>query len=136
MRVYLAAAITNESRSIPTLKALLGHLERCGHDVPTRHIVEEDARARDAHLTDAQLADRDLAWLAASAALVAEVSTPSHGVGVEVTAALQRGLPVLLLYRHGTRVSRLLLGLSGSRARSYGEVAEATAAIDEFLNGL
>ncbi len=136
MRVYFAAAITNESRSLPLLQALLGHLEAQGHEVPTRHIVEADARARDAHLTHAQLAQRDLAWLASCDALIAEVSTPSHGVGVEVATALARRLPVLLLHREGARVSRLLLGLPGICARTYREAADAAAAIDEFLLSL
>ncbi len=133
MRVYLAAAITNEARELPLLQTLLRHLEERGHEVPTRHIVELDARERDAHLDNAALAARDLAWLAASDALVAEVTTPSHGVGVEVATALARALPVLLLHRQGVRVSRLLLGLPGIRVHAYREVADALAAIDEFL---
>jgi len=133
VRVYFAAAITNASRDISVLQGLLQHLEARGHEVPTRHIVEANARELDALLTNAELARRDLAWLAASHALIAEVSTPSHGVGIEVATALHRGLPVLLLYRAGTRVSRLLLGLPGSQVQPYRSLDEATAAMDAFL---
>ena len=133
MRIYLAAAMTNPGRDLETIRALLDHIESSGHDVPTRHVAAPDGRQRDSVLTDADLARRDMAWLAGCDALVAEVSTPSHGVGVEVTAGLQRGMPVLLLHRSGVTVSRLLLGMPGSEAAAYASVGEAVAAIDRFL---
>jgi hypothetical protein len=133
MRVYLAAAMTSADRDLPAIAALVHHLERSGHEVPTRHVGDPAGRELDAALSDEQLARRDLDWLASSDALVAEVSTPSHGVGIEVMAAVQRLQPVLLLHRRGVRVSRLLLGLPFARSVAYGTSAEATAAIDAFL---
>lgn len=133
MRVYLAAAMTSADRDLPAIAALVAHLERCGHEVPTRHVADPGGRELDAALSDAELARRDLDWLAGCDALVAEVSTPSHGVGIEVMVAVQRLLPVLLLYRRGSRVSRLLLGLPFARAAMYDGSAEAAAAIDAFL---
>lgn len=135
MRVYLAAAMTNPARDLDLLARLLGHLEGAGHEVPTRHIAAADGKERDKALTDAELARRDLDWIAGSDALVAEVSTPSHGVGVEVMEALARRIPVLLLRRDGAPVSRLLLGLPGVRISSYGSVDDVRAAIDGFLAG-
>jgi len=133
MRVYLAAAMTSPERDLPAIAGLVAHLERSGHQVPTRHVADPNGRELDSALSDEQLAGRDLDWLASSDALVAEVTTPSHGVGIEVMAAVQRLLPALLLYRRGHRVSRLLLGLPFVRAAAYDEVAEAAAAIDAFL---
>ena len=133
MRVYLAAAMTSADRDLPAIAALVAHLERCGHEVPTRHVADPGGRELDAALSDAELARRDLDWLAGCDALVAEVSTPSHGVGIEVMAAVQRLLPVLLLHRRGCKVSRLLLGLPFARSSSYQDPDDATAAIDAFL---
>jgi hypothetical protein len=133
MRVYLSAAMTNKSRDIGVISVLVSHIEASGHEVPTRHVADPDGRSRDADLTDAQLAKRDLTWIAASEVLVAEVSTPSHGVGVEVLAATQRGIPVLLLHAHNVAVSRLLLGLPGTEVYSYRSLHEACAAVDDFL---
>jgi hypothetical protein len=136
MRVYLAAAMTNPDRDLDLLGRVLEHIEAGGHVVPTRHIVAPDGKQRDSALTDAELARRDLDWIAGCDALVAEVSTPSHGVGVEVMAALARNMPVLLLRREGIPVSRLLLGLPGVVTASYRSVGEASAAIDGFLAGV
>jgi len=133
MRVYLAAAMTSPERDLPAIAALVAHLERSGHEVPTRHVAEPNGRELDAALTDEQLAARDLDWLASSDAVIAEVTTPSHGVGVEVMAAVQRLVPVLLLHRCDQRVSRLLLGLPFVRSTAYRDLVEATTAVDGFL---
>ncbi len=133
MRVYFAAAMTNPDRDLAVLGRLVEHVEGTGHEVPTRHVVAPDGKQRDRGLTDVELARRDLAWIASCDALVAEVSTPSHGVGVEVMAALDRRMPVLLLRREDVTVSRLLLGLPGVERAAYRSVADARAAIDSFL---
>jgi hypothetical protein len=133
MRIYLAAAMTNPERELEVIQGLLAHIEGLGHQVPTRHVASHRGRMADAELPAPELARRDLAWLAESNALIAEVSVPSHGVGAEVMAALDQHLPVLLV-SHGHRpVSRLLLGLPGVRHKQYLDVTQACAAIDEFL---
>lgn len=133
MRVYLAAAMTSSDRDLGSICALRDHLEGAGHVVPTRHIAEADGRERDAHLSNAELARRDIAWLEASDALVAEVTTPSHGVGVEVALAVSLGLPCLLLHRADRTVSRLLLGLDGVRSSAYRTLAAGLEDVDAFL---
>ena len=134
VRVYLAAAMTNASRDPSAIQALVEHLESQGHEVPTRHVADEAGREDDAAISDGDLARRDLAWLADCHALVAEVSAPSHGVGIEVATAVALGIPVLLLYRAGTMVSRLLLGLAGTEAVAYADIPGANALLLGFLS--
>jgi hypothetical protein len=133
MRVYLAAARTNTSRDVGAIGALLEAIESCGHQVPTRHVADPLGREVEGAVTDVDIARRDLDWLAGCDALVAEVSTPSHGVGVEVAAALRHGLPVLLVHRRGAQVSRLLLGLAGVEVATYAHAGEAAKAVRGFL---
>ena len=133
MRIYLAAAMTNAGRDLGAIGTILTCLEEDGHDVPTSHVADPLGREVDGEITDAELAHRDLEWVASCDALVAEVSTPSHGVGVEVTAALAAGKPVLLAHRRGTPVSRLLLGLSGVEVLAYGGPADAREGVRHFL---
>ncbi|HNB51303.1 MAG TPA: hypothetical protein PK530_05150, partial [Anaerolineales bacterium] len=45
-----------------------------------------------------------------SEVLIAEVSTPSHGVGYEIGYALGLGKRVLCLHREGARVSKMITG--------------------------
>jgi nucleoside 2-deoxyribosyltransferase len=133
MRIYLAAAMTHTSRDIDAIQTLLECLESDGHEVPTRHVSDPRGRAVEGETSDAEVARRDLEWVAGCDALVAEVSTPSHGVGVEVAAALASGRPVLLAYRRGTVVSRLLLGLSPVETLAYGNKTEACEGLRAFL---
>lgn len=133
MRVYLAAAMTNAARDLGAIRTVLECLDAGGHEVPSRHVADPRGRAVEGALSDAEIASRDLAWVAGCDALVAEVSTPSHGVGVEVATALGHGVPVLLLHRHDTTVSRLLLGLPGVTAVAYGGADEIGPAVLEFL---
>ncbi len=133
MRIYLAAAMTNAARNPGAVGVLLSHLEALGHEVPTSHVAAPDGRSRDAELTNAQLAQRDLSWVASCDAVVAEVSTPSHGVGIEVLAATRGGKPVLLLHSSDAAVSRLLLGLAGVETCPYVSVHDACGVVDAFL---
>jgi nucleoside 2-deoxyribosyltransferase len=133
MRVYLAAAMTNATRNLDDIRALVELLHAQGHEVPTGHVADPSGREPEAEISDAELARRDLAWVASCDALVAEVSTPSHGVGIEVATALAHGCPVLLLHRAGARLSRLLLGLPGATTRAYASAADAAAAVSAFL---
>jgi 2'-deoxynucleoside 5'-phosphate N-hydrolase len=132
VQIYLAAAMTNPGRDLPTVSAILDYLLALGHEVPTHHVASERGREVDLEISERELARRDLAWIASSDALIAEVSAPSHGVGIEVMAARERGLPVLLLVRDGVRVSRLLLGLDGVEVASYVDVGGARAAVRSF----
>jgi len=133
MRVYLAAAMTSEDRDTDAVRALRDHVESLGHEIPSRHVAEPTGRQMDSSLSNAQLAARDIAWVVGCDALVAEVSTPSHGVGIEVALASFREIPVLLVYRKGRRVSRLLLGLDGIRAVAYESQSDCASAVAAFL---
>ena len=133
MRVYLAVAMTNPSQDLAAIAGLLACLEADGHAVPTRHVARPRARELDVCVSDRELAERDLAWLRESDALVAEVSSPSHGVGIEVASAVQMELPTLILYHEGCTVSRLLLGLDGVESASYRDLDGARRAMRSFL---
>jgi hypothetical protein len=133
VKIYLAAAMTDAARDLEAIGTVLRCLEDGGHDVPTRHVADPRGREADGHLSDAELARRDLEWVAGCNALVAEVSTPSHGVGIEVAAALAGHKPVLLVHRRGAAVSRLLLGLPGVDVAAYGDHRELPEAIRHFL---
>lgn len=133
MRIYLAAAMTNRDRDAETIAAILDVIEQAGHEVPTRHVADRNGRTRDLALTPAELTARDLGWLRECDALIAEVSTPSHGVGVEVMAALHARIPAFLLWREDATVSRMLLGLPGLTTGSYVTADEARDLVSGFL---
>lgn len=133
MRVYLAAAMTNPERDTSVVEEVLRALSEAGHEVLTPHVIGEVEDPCAGRLSDAQLAQRDLSWLQQADCLVAEVSTPSHGVGIEVMAALNAGKPVFAIAREKARVSRLLSGLPGLTLARYSSPAQAVALVSAFL---
>lgn len=91
--------------------------------------------AADGGLAPEAVFERDTAWLRDCDALIAEVSTPSHGVGFEIAYALGRGKPVLCLAREGVRVSKMITGIRqpGFAFATYATQEEALARMDDFL---
>ncbi len=81
---------------------------------------------------------RDLRWIEECDALIAEVSTPSHGVGYEIAYALGLSKPVLCCYKRGVAVSKMILGnqSKGLQLSEYENAGVALVAIDGFLDQL
>lgn len=87
---------------------------------------------------DSFIYKRDMCWLRKSAAVVAEVTQPSLGVGYELGQAEAMGIPVLCLYRPspGKRLSAMLTGNPAMTIVEYGDAEAAAAALDAALPGL
>ncbi|MEM4546974.1 MAG: nucleoside 2-deoxyribosyltransferase, partial [Nitrososphaerota archaeon] len=111
MKVYFAAPMRGERKSGEIYRKIFFVLERMGCKVITPHVVDESGRAEEG-LSDEEIFERDMKLINECDVLVAEVSTPSIGVGVEIQSALDRGKPVICLYLPEARkgVSALVLG--------------------------
>jgi 2'-deoxynucleoside 5'-phosphate N-hydrolase len=138
MDLYFSCSLTGGRGDQPVYAALVSALQAWGHTVLTAHLAQADILAEEASLDARSVYVRDMAWLDAAEAVVAEVSTPSHGVGYEIAYALLQGTPVLCLYRAGAKVSKILVGNRhpGCTMRAYADEAEAVRAAREFLEGL
>lgn len=86
-------------------------------------------------LSDEDIYERDVAWLAEADVVVAEVTVPSHGVGYEIGRAEALGKPVLCLHRTGAgrRLSAMLAGNSALRCEAYEGVEELGPILEQFL---
>ena len=110
MKVYFACSISGGRSDEDTYQHLVGVLLSMGFDVPNAHIVETGIQELDARENPIDIYHRDTTWIEDSDLLVAEVSTPSHGVGYEIGYALDLNKPVLCMYRQGEVVSKMILG--------------------------
>ena len=116
MNIYLACTVRGDRDAIAALRELVTDLERAGHTILTRHLLEDDVEAAESTLTEQQIYDRDVEWLNAADMLIADASGSSFGVGFEVGWVLARSdrssQRVLLLYRadRRDRISRLIGG--------------------------
>lgn len=135
MDLYFSCSLTGGRQDQPVYAALVAHLQSLGHRVLTEHLVSEAVLAADGGMAPEAVFTRDTAWLRACEAVIAEVSTPSHGVGFEIAYALERGKPVLCLAREGVRVSKMLTGIrqTGFAFATYATPEEAMVRAEAFL---
>jgi len=135
MNIYFACSITGGRDFEPIYQLITSALLEDGHEVPTAHLAEASVRILEGQVIPAEIYERDTAWIRGCDALVAEVSTPSHGVGYEVAYALCQGKPVLCIYLQGMPVSKMLSGNShpSISVQSYRDPDEAMALVRHFL---
>ena len=135
MKLYFSCSLTGGRQDQPMYAALVKHMATLGHEVLTAHLASAEVMAEEAVVDPVAVYQRDIGWVEACDAVIAEVSTPSHGVGYEVAYALERGKPVLCCYRAGARVSKMIIGntTSGIMVRAYHDEAEAMGILEEFL---
>lgn len=135
MNIYFACSITGGRDFESVYQALVAVLVQDGHQVPTAHLAETSAVAKEAVLGPQEVYARDLDWIRTSDVLIAEVSIPSHGVGYEIGVALAAGKPVLAIHAHGRKVSKMISGNPDAnlQVRSYRDAAEGVQMVREFL---
>lgn len=123
MRIYLACTVRGDRGTITTARHIHDCLVGLGHEVLTAHLLDDDVETAESQLADRDVFLRDLAWVEAADAIVAEASGSSYGVGFEVgytmARAAESGQRVVVLYDAARRgkISRLISGLSDTRAQ-------------------
>jgi nucleoside 2-deoxyribosyltransferase len=141
MNIYLACTVRGDRGALEATRALSTLLERHGHTVLTKHLLDDDVESVESALTERDVFERDMRWLAAADLVVAEASGSSYGVGFEVGYVLGRagetGQRVLLLFSAARRtfVSRLITGTSHDRCTTYGytDAADLLRFVDHYL---
>ena len=136
MNIYFACSITGGRDFEPVYQAIIAALLADWHTIPTAHLADSGVIALEAIASPRAVYERDIAWISNCEALVAEVSTPSHGVGYEVAYALSIGKPVLCLYQAGQPISKMLTGNSHAhiQVNSYQNTDNAIAIVRSFLS--
>ncbi len=134
MNIYFACSITGGREFEEVYQQIVGALMHDGHIIPTSHLAESESMEKERVLTPQDVYERDVNWIKGCDVLIAEVSTPSHGVGYEIGYALNIGKPVLCLYLQGRRVSKMITGNPSLQAASYTTAEEAIALAKNFLN--
>lgn len=135
--IYFAGSIRGGRDDAAIYRALIAHIATRAQ-VLTEHISDDLSVRGEEDLADAQIYARDMAWLRSCEAVIAEVSTPSLGVGYEIGMAESAGIPVLCLCdaTRGDRLSAMISGNSNVRIKHYDEINDARTTIDAFIEEL
>ena len=109
-KIYFSCSITGGRGDEAMYTAIVDDLQAQGHEVLNSHLARQGVVLLEQRMDPREVYQRDLFWIKGCDLLVAEVSTPSHGVGYEIALALTLRKPVLCLYRQTARVSRMITG--------------------------
>ena len=111
MKIYFAGPIRggrdgeNKRAAIMIIEVL-----RKFGNILTEHIADETLSSfGETDIKDGDIYQRDISWLREADLVVAEVSTPSLGVGYEIGVSESLGKKILCLYREGN-ISAMILG--------------------------
>ena len=138
MKIYFAGAIRGGREDAQLYENLIEYLNEKGQ-VLTEHIGSTDLnREGETSSKDAEIYNRDIKWLQSADIVVAEVTTPSLGVGYELGIAEKLNIPVLCLYRpdKGNRLSAMVGGNAIFTCKEYSVFIEAQKCIDDFIQPL
>lgn len=111
VKVYLAAPMRGERMEGRIYEMIAQILERLNCKVITPHVLDEEGKI-ERDVSDEEIFERDMRLIEECDVLIAEVSTPSTGVGIEIQRALSNGKHVVCLYlpEAKRRVSALVIG--------------------------
>ena len=95
MNIYFSGSIAGGRGKQPVYKELIRFLEEFGN-VWTKHVGELKSKSE----KSVNVYARDITWLDNSDVLVAEITVPSIGVGMEIEHAIrmERKIPILCLF--------------------------------------
>ncbi len=129
MRIYFGFTVAGDRSSIDIARRVVELLESRGHEVLTRHLVDDNAWELDRLITPQQVYERDMKWLEQCDLFIAEVSGSSFGLGYETGYLLgTTAKKVVLLYKRDAekRISLLITGNTNPRCvlLPYTDVAE------------
>jgi len=134
MKIYFAGSIRSGRQDAALYHEIVQQLKTYG-EVFTEHIGDTELGVLGQDIGDRKIHDRDLEWLQSSDCLVAEVTTPSLGVGYEIGKATEWGKPVLCLYRpaEGRALSAMISGSNAVTLKEYQSPKELTEIFEQFL---
>jgi len=134
MKIYFGFTVAGDRSTVETARGMVQCLEHLGHEVLTRHLVRDDARAADRLLGPQAVFRRDMAWLRECDLFIAEVSGASFGIGFEAGYLLgATTMKVILFYSLNAKekMSFLITGNTHPNCTlvPYSSLAEAEAFI-------
>ncbi len=138
IKIYFAGSIRGGRQDAEWYAELLSILRGHGK-VLSEHVANPNVHKQERRLTERQIFQQDLRWIREADAIVAEVTTPSLGVGYELGYAEALKIPALCLFQQNAERS-LSAMIEGSLyyennivRYSNGDVAAVKRAVDHFF---
>ena len=137
MKIYFAGSIRGGRDDKDLYAQIIQKLEVYG-TVLTEHIGDRELTAfGEQDSSDIDIYQRDMNWLNESNIVVAEVTTPSLGVGYEI-GQMEGKKPILCLFREqaGRRLSPMIGGNANLQVQEYKTIEDIDNILDSFFKKL
>jgi nucleoside 2-deoxyribosyltransferase len=138
MKIYFAGAIRGGRDDVKLYEEIIMYLRSKGQ-VLTEHVGSQNLDGMgEKEKIDSSIYKRDMEWLQSADVIIAEVTTPSLGVGYELGIAEKLKKPTLCLYRvsEGKCLSAMISGNKMFDCCEYNKITEVKLHINKFLNKL
>ena len=109
MRFYFAGAIRGGRNKIDTFIKINDLLKKYG-EVLDEHVANPNVQKMEQNFLLEQIYERDINWINECDLVVAEVSTPSLGVGYEIGYAESINKDIICVYEKDANVSAMIRG--------------------------
>lgn len=125
MNIYFAGSIRGGREDVHLYMRIIEELKKYG-TVLTEFVGDPSISSYGTEsLTDKQIHDQDVALISQSDIVVAEVTTPSLGVGYEIATAVHLKKPVICLYRGDEkRLSAMISGCGAVEVVTYATIED------------
>ena len=137
MKIYFAGSIRGGRDDKDLYAQIIQKLESYG-TVLTEHIGDSELTTfGEQNSSDIEIYERDMNWLNESDIVVAEVTTPSLGVGYEI-GQMEGKKPILCLFREqaGRRLSPMIGGNAHLQVQEYKTIEDIDSILDSFFKEL
>lgn len=136
MKIYFSGSIRGGRDDQKLYLEIINYLKKHG-DVLTEHVGDGKLTSLGKEgENDSFIYNRDMKWLENSDVIIAEVSTPSLGVGFEIAKSTENNKRILCLFKpqKGKKLSAMIAGCPDLTVKKYNDLSEAKEIINEFLN--
>lgn len=136
MKIYFAGSIRGGRDDKDLYFEIIKFIQKYG-TVLTEHIGDKDLSDKGEAEKDPKfIHDRDIDWVKESDIIVAEVTTPSLGVGYEIGRGYEMGKKIICLFRpnNGRLLSNMILGCPGVEVIEYLKLDDLKPKLDDIIN--
>lgn len=134
MKIYFAGSIRGGRGDAQLYKQIIELLGQYG-EVLTEHIGDESLTSAGSTMEPQYIFEQDTDWLREADVIVAEVTTPSLGVGYEIGLAESLEKRILCLYREqeDSQVSAMILGNRNLSIAQYESITDIENYLQDYF---
>ena len=134
MKFYFAGSIKGGREKLDVFIKINELLAKYG-EVLDKHVADPNVFELEKDVSQEERYERDIKWIAESDMLVAEVSTPSLGVGYEISYAERLGKRVICVYDENIQISAMISGNKNCELISYKNVDDLLSQLESKIKG-